>query len=59
MRHKGVGFIFQTFNLFPVLIAGKHRIWPAMLDGTVLGMSMAEREEWVAHIIVSVGLEDR
>lgn len=59
LRHKGVGFIFQTFNLIPVLNIRENIELPAMLDGTDLGMSKAEREEWVAHLIVSVGLEDR
>ena len=59
LRHKGVGFIFQTFNLIPVLNIRENIELPALLDGTDLGMSKAEREEWVAHLIESVGLEDR
>jgi len=59
LRHKGVGFIFQTFNLIPVLNIRENIELPALLDGTDLGMSKSEREEWVAHLIESVGLEDR
>jgi putative ABC transport system ATP-binding protein len=59
LRHKGVGFIFQTFNLIPVLNIRENIELPAMLDSTDVGMSKAEREEWVAHLIESVGLEDR
>lgn len=59
LRHKGVGFIFQTFNLIPVLNIRENIELPALLDGTDLGMSKAEREEWVTHLIESVGLEDR
>ena len=59
LRHKGVGFIFQTFNLIPVLNIRENIELPALLDGTDLGMSKPERDEWVAHLIESVGLEDR
>ena len=59
LRHRGVGFIFQTFNLIPVLNIRENIELPAMLDGSDLGMSKAEREEWVAHLIESVGLADR
>jgi len=59
LRHRGVGFIFQTFNLISVLNIRENIELPAMLDGSDLGMSKAEREEWVAHLIESVGLADR
>jgi len=59
LRHKGVGFIFQTFNLIPVLNIRENIELPIMLDGGDLGMSKAERVSWVDHLIESVGLADR
>jgi len=59
LRHKGIGFIFQTFNLIPVLNIRENIELPALLDESDAGMSRKEREEWVDHLIESVGLQDR
>lgn len=59
LRHKGVGFIFQTFNLIPVLNIRENVELPALLDGSDLGMSKKEKDEWVDHLVESVGLADR
>ncbi len=59
LRHKGIGFIFQTFNLIPVLNIRENIELPALLDESDAGMPRKEREEWVDHLIESVGLQDR
>jgi len=59
LRHKGIGFIFQTFNLIPVLNIRENVELPALLDGSDLDMPKNERQEWVDHLIESVGLADR
>jgi len=59
LRHKGVGFIFQTFNLIPVLNIRENVELPSLLDGSDVGLSAKEKEEWVDHLIESVGLADR
>ncbi|MCE5257307.1 MAG: ABC transporter ATP-binding protein [Spirochaetaceae bacterium] len=59
LRHSGIGFIFQTFNLIPVLNIRENVELPALLDESDATMSKKEREEWVDHLIESVGLTDR
>ncbi len=59
LRHRGVGFIFQTFNLIPVLSIKENVELPALLDGSEAMMPKKERQEWVEHLIESVGLSDR
>jgi putative ABC transport system ATP-binding protein len=59
LRHKSVGFIFQTFNLIPVLNIRENIQLPQLLDSKAGSMSKKEQEEWVDHLIESVGLADR
>ena len=59
LRHKGVGFIFQTFNLIPVLNIRENVELPILLDGSDTAMAKKEQDEWVDHLIESVGLADR
>ena len=59
LRHRGLGFIFQTFNLIPVLNIRENVELPALLDGSDIGMPKKEQAEWVDHLIESVGLADR
>jgi len=59
LRHRGIGFIFQTFNLIPVLNIRENVELPALLDESETTMTKAEREEWVDHLIEAVGLQDR
>ena len=59
LRHKGVGFIFQTFNLIPVLNIRENVELPILLDGSDAAMSKKEQDEWVDHLVESVGLADR
>jgi putative ABC transport system ATP-binding protein len=59
LRHRSVGFIFQTFNLIPVLNIRENIELPMLLDGKLEGQSRKEHKEWVDHLVESVGLADR
>lgn len=53
-RARNIGFIFQNFNLIPVLSAFENVEYPL----TLLGMGTAERRERGMSILESVGLSD-
>ena len=54
LRHEVLGFIFQSFNLIPVLNVFENVEFPLLLGkGKV---SETERREWVGHLIEAVGL---
>ena len=57
LRHQSIGFIFQTFNLIPVLNIYENIEFPLLLGKNSL--SGAETREWIMHIIEEVGLGDR
>ena len=59
LRHKGIGFIFQTFNLIPVLNIRENIELPALLEESKKKMGKKEMAEWVDHLVDSVGLSDR
>jgi len=59
LRHRSIGFIFQTFNLIPVLNIRENVELPLLLDGLSENETKAEREKWVDFLIDSVGLKDR
>jgi putative ABC transport system ATP-binding protein len=54
-RNQNVGFVFQTFNLIPVLTAYENVELPLLL----MNLSSSERAEMVRHALSLVGLEDR
>lgn len=54
-RSQNVGFIFQTFNLMPVLTALENVMLPLLLTN----LSAAERKDRAAIALKAVGLEDR
>jgi putative ABC transport system ATP-binding protein len=53
LRRDKVGFIFQAFNLLPVLTAEENLILPLTLAGR------KPDHEWVEQLIQTVGLDDR
>jgi putative ABC transport system ATP-binding protein len=53
LRRDKVGFIFQAFNLLPVLTAEENLILPLTLAGR------KPDHEWVEQLIQTVGLGDR
>jgi putative ABC transport system ATP-binding protein len=54
-RSRHIGFVFQTFNLLPVLTAYQNVELPLLLTG----LSKKERDERVKVALGVVGLEDR
>jgi len=51
-RAINIGFVFQNFNLLPVLTAGENIEYPLLMGG----MKPAQRRERVARLIDEVGL---
>jgi putative ABC transport system ATP-binding protein len=55
IRRQRIGFIFQTFNLIPILTAYENVEFPLQLKGK---MSAVERRALVEEILTEVGLKD-
>ncbi len=53
LRRRHIGFIFQSFNLLPMLTASENIVLPLELAGR------KPETEWVAELIAKVGLADR
>ena len=53
LRRERVGFVFQTFNLLPILTAEENILLPLSIAGR------APDREWLAQLIETVGLADR
>jgi len=57
MRHRMIGFVFQSFNLLPVLNVFENVELPIVIGKQ--RPEKAERREWVEHLLEEVGLADR
>jgi len=55
LRCRKIGYIFQTFNLIPVLTARENVAMPMIF----LGVPRSEREKKAAELLTAVGLSDR
>jgi putative ABC transport system ATP-binding protein len=55
LRRRKMGFVFQFFNLIPVLDATENAALPLTLDGVPLAKARAAAAEWLRR----VGLGDR
>ncbi len=55
LRHKTLGFIFQSFNLIPVLDVYENIEFPLLLGKEK--RSKAETREWIDFLIEAVGLQ--
>ena len=55
LRGRSIGFIFQTFNLLPVLSAAENVEYPLLQFGD---MSVSERRQRVEHYLRVVGLAE-
>ena len=53
LRREKIGFIFQAFNLLPVLTAEENIVLPLTIAGRDVD------RQWVEHLIGTVGLGDR
>ena len=65
LRRSHLGFIFQTFNLIPVLNVYENIEFPLLLESKdknskspVDEFSKAQKEEWINFLIEKVGLTD-
>lgn len=56
LRHEVLGFIFQSFNLIPVLNVFENIEFPLLIGDTL--PPKGERTEWVDYLIESVGLAE-
>ena len=55
MRRRRLGFIFQFFNLIPVLDAAENAALPLTLDGVAPAEARRKAQEW----LIKVGLDQR
>jgi putative ABC transport system ATP-binding protein len=55
IRRQSIGFIFQTFNLIPILTAFENVEFPLVLKGDT---NQKERRTMVEEILTEVGLKD-
>jgi len=55
IRRDHIGFIFQTFNLIPILTAFENVEFPLILKREV---NRQERRQWAEEILTEVGLKD-
>ena len=53
LRRTRVGFVFQTFNLLPVLSAEENIVLPLRIAGEHVD------REWIERLLAAVGLQDR
>jgi putative ABC transport system ATP-binding protein len=53
LRRRHIGFVFQFFNLLPMLTAEENVVLPLELAGR------KPEREWVAELVAKVGLSDR
>ena len=55
LRHQVIGFIFQSFNLIPVLSVRENVEFPLLIGA---GAQPKPDQQWIDHLIESVGLSD-
>jgi putative ABC transport system ATP-binding protein len=53
LRRKHIGFVFQFFNLLPMLTAEENVVLPLEIAGRT------PEQEWLREVLAAVGLEDR
>ncbi len=56
LRHETLGFIFQSFNLIPVLNVYENIEFPLLLGKNK--MDKKETREWIEYLVEAVGLDD-
>ncbi len=59
LRHTGLGFIFQSFNLVPVLSVIENIELPRLLEKGSKRLTRGADREWIDYLVESVGLTER
>ncbi len=59
LRRRRIGFIFQFFNLIPVLTATENAALPITLDGANPGQAKAKAREWLEKVGLGNRLDNR
>lgn len=59
LRRERIGFVFQFFNLIPVLSAAENAALPLVLDSTKPADARKRAEEWLARVGLSERLGNR
>jgi len=59
LRRRKIGFIFQFFNLIPVLGASDNAALPLILDGVKQAEARARAQEWLERVGLPQRLEHR
>lgn len=54
LRHKSLGFIFQSFNLIPVLNVYENIEFPLLLGKS--RVNKGETRQWIEHLMETIGL---
>ena len=59
LRRRKIGFIFQFYNLIPVMDATENAALPVTLDGTSPAKAMAKAREWLEKVGLGNRLKNR
>ncbi len=59
IRRRKIGFVFQFFNLIPVLDAAENAALPLILDGVPPGVARARASEWLQKVGLGKRLANR
>ncbi len=59
LRRRKIGFVFQFFNLIPVLTATENAALPITLDGANAGKAKAKAREWLEKVGLGNRLDNR
>jgi len=59
LRRRKIGFVFQFFNLIPVLDAIENAALPMMLDGMNAKQAQARAREWLVRVGLAKRLQNR
>jgi putative ABC transport system ATP-binding protein len=59
LRRRKIGFVFQFFNLIPVLTAAENAALPVTLDGLKPAEAAAKAEEWLGRFGLGERLSSR
>jgi putative ABC transport system ATP-binding protein len=59
LRRRKIGFVFQFYNLIPVMDATENAALPVTLDGTSPAKAMAKAREWLEKVGLGNRLKNR